>query len=121
MNAARTRRLVAVAAAVLVGLLLAACGGGGGASELSFEATEFEFDPSEATAATGEISVSMENVGEQRHTWVIEGREDQTMLDANAGESDSGTVDLEAGDYVFYCDVPGHREAGMEGTLTVEG
>jgi plastocyanin len=35
------------------------------------------------------------------------------------GAADEGTKALKAGSYVVYCDIPGHREAGMEATLRV--
>jgi len=35
------------------------------------------------------------------------------------GGSKTLTLNLKPGTYTFYCSVPGHRQAGMEGTLTV--
>ena len=40
-------------------------------------------------------------------------------LQANSGNSAQLKVNLKPGKYTFYCDIPGHRAAGMEGTLTV--
>jgi uncharacterized cupredoxin-like copper-binding protein len=37
-----------------------------------------------------------------------------------SGDTTSTTVDLQAGTYTYFCDVPGHRGGGMEGTLTVD-
>jgi uncharacterized cupredoxin-like copper-binding protein len=37
------------------------------------------------------------------------------------GGTKSMTMTLAAGTYTFYCSVPGHRQAGMQGTLTVTG
>lgn len=113
-------------------LLLGACDGGSdgaqdgngagsdGGGDLTVEATEFEFDPAQTDAQPGEITITMDNVGDQPHTWTIEGMEDAILIDAEPGESDTATVELDSGDYAYYCDVPGHRESGMEGTLTIE-
>jgi uncharacterized cupredoxin-like copper-binding protein len=38
---------------------------------------------------------------------------------AGSGDTASNKVDLKPGKYTFYCDIPGHESAGMEGTLTV--
>lgn len=117
-------RYVRIFLSVVVALGIAACGGGDGGgggdgADLTVDAVSgFEFEPAEATVESGEATITMTNEDEQRHTFVID--DPQISLDANAGESDTGTVSLEPGSYTFYCDVPGHREAGMEGTLEVE-
>jgi len=72
------------------------------------------FDPDHLTATAGVIHIVQDNTGATTHSFVIDGQNFKLTND------DSGDIDLAAGDYVFYCDVPGHRAAGMEGTLTVE-
>lgn len=71
----------------------------------------------------GEITVEFENPASQAHDVVIENEagEVEGRTDVITEASDSVTVDLAPGDYTFYCSVPGHREAGMEGPLTVTG
>jgi plastocyanin len=53
------------------------------------------------------------------HTFVIEGREAEFKLAANPSSPAAGTLVLPAGQFTYYCDVPGHRAAGMVGQLTV--
>ncbi|HEX6261698.1 MAG TPA: plastocyanin/azurin family copper-binding protein [Actinomycetota bacterium] len=53
------------------------------------------------------------------HTFVVEEAGDEVVAAADPGQTDTGTIELDAGSYTFYCDVPGHREARMEGTLEV--
>lgn len=81
--------------------------------------SSLDFEPTEATATAGNVSFVLINDDRQLHTLTIEGFELQAIR-AGGGETNGGFVNLEPGTYVYYCEVPGHRPAGMEGTLTVE-
>ena len=53
------------------------------------------------------------------HDFVIEGVPGFKLVTPGSGDTDSGKVKLKKGKYTFYCTLPGHRAAGMVGTLTV--
>lgn len=89
-------------------------------ADLVLTATDFAFDPSEPTVGDGEVTVAIDNQGLVPHAWVVEGMEDQLRLDTAADQTDRGSIELDPGTNLFYCDIPGHRAAGMEGTVTVE-
>jgi plastocyanin len=99
--------------------------GGGAASTLEVSSPEdgsLAFDQESLTATAGEVTVSYSNPSQTQHDVVIEdesgneiGKTD--LITASTAET---TVTLEPGSFTFYCDVAGHREAGMEGTLTVK-
>ncbi|HEU4944954.1 MAG TPA: plastocyanin/azurin family copper-binding protein [Solirubrobacterales bacterium] len=100
-------------------------GGGGASSTLKFEADpngELAYTTTSATAKPGKVTIDFNNPQSLTHDVAIEdssgGEVGATELIADS--SDSTTVELEPGSYTFYCSVPGHREAGMEGTLTVK-
>jgi plastocyanin len=79
-----------------------------------------DFDPDTLDAPAGAITLALDNEGSLPHTLLVEDHEDELTLSVGgSGDVDSGDITLEAGEYTFYCDVPGHRGAGMEGTLTV--
>lgn len=94
-------------------------GDGGGGNEPVFVGIDIEWQQAPETLPPGDIELTLENEGAIQHTVAIEELNDERILDAAAGESDTATVTLEPGEYTYYCDVPGHR-ATMEGTLTVE-
>lgn len=128
-------RALAVGLFALVPTLgLAACGddsppraeegtttmGGGSSASITVTATDLAFSTNELSAPPGDIEVSMTNDGQIEHTFVVEGHEDDLKLDVpRHGDTDTGTITLPAGTYIYFCDVEGHRSAGMEGTLTV--
>jgi plastocyanin len=93
--------------------------GAGGGEALTFVAADIEWADAPAEAPAGSVAMELVNEGAILHNLVIEELGDELVAEAQGGQSATGTVTLEAGDYTFYCSVPGHRAAGMEGTLTV--
>lgn len=121
-NGARARLPAALAA---LALLAAACGsgddgGGSGGGEVAVAGTDaLQFEPTSLTASAGTVTVELTSRGATEHTFVIEELDDTLVVEAAGGETATGTVELEPGTYTYYCDIPGHRAAGMEGELTV--
>ena len=97
-------------------------GGGGGATKLKLTTDPggaLKFDKTELTAKPGKVTITMDNPSDVPHAVEVEGNGVEKATKTLTGGSASLTVDLKAGKYEFYCPVDGHREAGMEGTLTV--
>ena len=100
-----------------------AAGGGGGGEALTLTADpggNISWEPGELSAPAGSVTIKLVNESEVPHAVEVEGNgveeESETVT---AGETEL-TVDLEAGEYTFYCPVGQHQQNGMEGTLTVE-
>jgi uncharacterized cupredoxin-like copper-binding protein len=126
------RRLVPLlVVALAMTALVAACGGGGGGGSsykepkgaaqatLDIKGGNFFFDPKDPEVPAGIVAIKMESEG-GLHTLVFDdGKVPDFKLEASSGNSDELKADLKPGKYTIYCDIPGHREAGMEGTITV--
>ena len=74
-----------------------------------------------ATASPGTLTMTSPNESSVPHNIALEGQGvDEVGEVVQDGGVSEITADVANGEYVFYCSVPGHREGGMEGTLTVE-
>ena len=131
----RSRMRVGFAGVMLVGgLVLTGCGddgddngaasNGGGdtpADVVAVGKADLKFDKDTYTATAGAITIELVNDGSVPHTLVFD--DDSIDFDKlrvnNDGDTDRGTVELPAGTYTIYCDIAGHRSAGMEATLVV--
>lgn len=90
-------------------------------SGVRLEGGDIYFAPTELTVPVGGI-IELVNVGESLHNFAIEGYNDDAPIDMPVGgEVVQWTVpsDLAPGTYTFYCEIPGHRASGMEGTITI--
>lgn len=95
-------------------------GGGGGGAPVKIDGADLSFAPKEVTAPAGPISITLNNIGAIHHTLVIEGVADFKKLEADPKQAPTETwADAKPGEYVLFCDVAGHRAAGMEAKLKV--
>ena len=131
------RLLVLAAAAALV---IPACSSDDGGIGITL--SDFKVEPAETSAAAGELTFDVTNDAEQTHEFVIvktdlaadalptnedgdvdeegEGIEPVNEIeDITSGSTQSLTVTLDAGNYVFLCNLPGHYRQGMHTTFTV--
>jgi plastocyanin len=141
------KALILIAAVALAGFGLAACGGdddedttaaatattttetapaggGGGASTVDISAAadgSLAFDQTDVTTKAGAVTINFDNPAALTHDVKVEDSSGTELggTDLVSQGDATATVDLQPGSYTFFCSVPGHREGGMEGTLTV--
>lgn len=98
--------------------------GTGTAATIKIEASPsgLAYQEKKVTAEAGEDTIDFTNPASIGHNVTIEDSAGRTIAETEtlAEGSTSTTVNLEPGTYTYYCSVPGHREAGMEGVLVVE-
>jgi plastocyanin len=138
------RALVVACVAVVAALGLAACGGGddnnettavtpatttggggGGGSTVDISTpsgSDLAFDQKDVSAKAGNVTIDFDNKQALQHDVKVEDSSGQELggTDLVSSGTATATVSLQPGTYTFFCSVPGHREAGMEGTLTVK-
>jgi plastocyanin len=101
----------------------AAGGGGGSTVAISTPSgSDLAYEQSDVNASAGSVTIDFDNQQSTPHDVKVEDSAGEELggTDLISSSTTTGTVDLQAGSYTFFCSVPGHREAGMEGTLTVK-
>ena len=80
-----------------------------------------KFVQSSLTAPVGKVTFKFTNESSTPHDFVLE-QDGQELGKTEVISESSATTEatLEAGEYTYFCSVPGHRQAGMEGTLTAK-
>lgn len=123
-------RATLLTGAAVLALALAACGDDDGGESSVPEGDEstivargndrLQWDQDRYEVTAGEVDVILINDGNVPHTLLIEDADGEDMgIKLSVGRQDEGSITLEAGDYVLWCDIPGHRQAGMVSDLVV--
>lgn len=95
--------------------------GPGGTLQLAADPSAIAYDKTELASKPGKVTIDFTNPAALEHDVAIEAEDGKELAASEViaqGET-SVSAELAAGAYTFFCTVPGHREAGMEGVLTV--
>ncbi len=101
----------------------AAASGPGGTVDISADPSgQLAFEQKTVTSKPGAVKIDFTNQSPLGHDVKISDSSGQVLggTDLVTNGNANATVDLPPGTYTFFCDVPGHEEAGMKGTLTVK-
>jgi nitrite reductase (NO-forming) len=90
----------------------------GGAQEITVVGHDIYFEPAEVNAKAGKVTFVLPNEGAAPHDFSIDELDIHVAMPP--GETQTIEAEIPAGTYEFYCNVPGHKDAGMVGTLVVE-
>jgi len=96
-------------------------GGGSTIKDAADPSGQLKFTSSTLTASAGKATIDFTNSSSVPHNMTIVDSSGKQVgaTPTFTGGTKSFTADLKPGKYTFYCSVPGHRQAGMQGTLTV--
>jgi plastocyanin len=96
-------------------------GGPGGTLQLAADPSDIAFDTTTLSSKPGKVTIEFDNPSALEHDVAIEQNGKQLAISETIAKGKTSvTADLAPGVYTFLCTVPGHAEAGMEGTLTVK-
>jgi plastocyanin len=79
------------------------------------------FSTNSLQAKAGKVTIAFTNKAPEGHNFTLANSAGKVLAATPtfSGGTKTITVSLTAGSYTYYCSVPGHRQAGMQGTLTV--
>jgi plastocyanin len=100
----------------------AAAGGSGSLAVAANPSGQLAFDKKSLTAKAGSVKITFTNMAPEDHNMTIQQGSNGPTVGASPtfqGGAKTFTVKLKPGKYTFFCSVPGHRQGGMVGTLTV--
>ena len=98
-----------------------AASGPGGTVQLAADPTNIAYDTTSLSSKPGKVTIDFTNPSALEHDVAIEGEGKEIAGSELIAEGKTSvSTELAPGTYTFYCTVPGHREAGMEGSLVVK-